>query len=216
MSQKKCGSGHIYDPDIYGDHCPYCDNSTETIYFGNSNTQADPIGVTAKPPVNPAGRRNFLDDEIIIRKEEASKSPRVDSGWFQPDVLGKTVAEFEKEHGYDPVVGWLVCVDGNDRGRDYPLRARTNLIGRGHGMDIQIKGDDTISSDTHAKIDYDVLNNAFYLLPGNNRTTIYSNKSPVYSAHKLEAYDRLRFGRTELLFVSFCSERFVWEKGVQE
>ena len=50
----------------------------------------------------------------------------------------------------------------------------------------------------------------FYLIPGNNRNTIYRNNAPVYAAQKLEDYDTLRFGETELLFVSFCNDRFRW------
>ena len=231
MSQRRCSNGHIYDPDIYQDHCPYCDRGTETIYFNGADAQPEAIDATVPPKIQ-SNRKPIPDDEEIIRKEEVAKPLKNVDGQIKPDELGATlapreyrerqmeigptVAAFEKKHGYDPVVGWLVCVEGNNKGQDFPLRAKTNLIGRGSGMDVQIKGDDTISSNTHAKIDYDVLNNAFYLLPGNNRTTIYVNKKPVYSAQQLASYDRLRFGRTELLFVPFCNERFTWEEGEKE
>ena len=99
---------------------------------------------------------------------------------------------------------------GHDKGCDYRLCAKTNSIGRGEDMDVRIKGDDTISSNIHAKIDYDVLNNAFYLLPANNRNTIYVNNAPLYAAQRLNPYDRLRFGQSELLFVPFCCDRFTW------
>ena len=72
---------------------------------------------------------------------------------------------------------------------------------------------ESLIPDTHAKIDYDVLNNQFYLIPANNRNTIYCNGSPVYAAQKLSAYDRLRLGDTEVLFVPFCCEHFTWSEG---
>ena len=38
----------------------------------------------------------------------------------------------------NPVVGWLVCLEGPDRGHDYPLRAGTNAIGRSPSMEVCI------------------------------------------------------------------------------
>lgn len=194
MAQARCKNGHIYDSEIYGDHCPYCDNGTSTIYFDDVYAGND------------AGRSTITPEEI-------QKTIPPKAFLEHQQEIGGTVGVFEKHHHSDPVVGWLVCVEGHDYGTDYKLSAKTNLIGRGGEMDVRIKGDDTITSNTHAKIDYDVLNNAFYLIPGNNRNTIYLNQAPVYAAQKLNAYDRLRFGETELLFVPFCSEKFSWPAG---
>lgn len=191
MAQARCKNGHIYDSDIYGDQCPYCDHGTSTIYFDDAYAN------------EPGGNSTIRPDEI-------SKTMPSKAFLEKQEEIGGTIGIFEKHQGKDPVVGWLVCVKGHDYGNDYQLRARTNRIGRGGEMDVRIKGDDTITSDTHAKIDYDVLNNDFYLIPGNNRNTIYRNNAPVYAAQKLEDYDMLRFGETELLFVSFCNDRFRW------
>ncbi len=193
MAQARCRNGHIFDADIYGTRCPYCEQgSSSTIYFQDS------VGGTVGGGIVPEEiGRTAPPKECLERQQE----------------IGGTVGVFQKHHGSDPVVGWLVCVKGQEKGADYRLRAKTNLIGRSREMDVQLKGDDTVSSDTHAKVDYDVLNNDFYLIPGNNRNTIYLNGRPVYAAQQLQAYDRLRFGDTELLFVPFCCERFRWDEG---
>ena len=204
MAQARCKNGHIYDSAIYGDRCPYCDHGTSTIYFNNAYSTQDGIGATV--PGSMSGGPSIMPEEI-------GKTMPPKEFLERQQEIGGTVGVFQKHHGSDPVVGWLVCVKGHDKGLDYRLRAKTNLIGRSREMDIQIKGDDTVSSDTHAKIDYDVLNNQFYLIPANNRNTIYCNGSPVYAAQKLSAYDRLRLGDTEVLFVPFCCEHFTWSEG---
>ena len=206
MAKKRCANGHIYDSDIYGDNCPYCDGNTPTIDFGRPAAaapaaEADPFeqeGIGKSAPVS------------TIRPEEITKTRPPQAFLDKQEEIGKTQPAFRPQQGSDPVVGWLVCVHGHDTGKDYKLSARTNTIGRGSEMDVRIKGDDTISSDTHAKIDYDVLNNDFYLLPANNRNTIYLNGAPVYAAQKLSAYDKIRFGKSEVLFVPFCCDKFTW------
>lgn len=207
MAQARCKNGHIYDREIYGDDCPYCDRGTGTISFGGSAPR----------------ERAFFAPEEIGRSEPVSAITPEDIGRTAPpkayleqmEEIGKTQPAFKPREGSDPVVGWLVCVSGHEAGKDYRLAARMNTIGRGGEMDVHIKGDDAITSNTHAKIDYDVLNNAFYLLPANNANTIYCNGAPVYAATKLAPYDRLRLGLTELLFVPFCCERFTWPAAEQ-
>lgn len=202
MAQQRCSRGHIFDTDIYGTSCPYCDSMTHSIDFGANSD----IGATV-PPMEDIGKSVPVS---TIVPEKINKTAPPASYVAEQEKLKKTVGVFVKQTGLDPVVGWLVCINGHDKGRDYRLCAKTNTIGRGEEMDVRIKGDDTISSNIHAKIDYDMLNNNFYLLPANNKNTIYVNNAPLYAAQKLNAYDKLRFGQSELMFVPFCSDNFVW------
>ncbi len=199
MAQARCSRGHIYDPEIYGDSCPYCASVSTSINFETTEDFSTPAADVAKSvPVS------------SIVPEDIPKTAPTSEFKQKQEEIGKTQSVFQPKTGKDPVVGWLVCVQGHDTGEDYKLRAKTNTIGRGSDNDVRIKGDDTITSATHAKIDYDVLNNDFYLLPGNNRNTIYLNGAPVYAAVKLTGYDRIRFGQSEVLFVPFCTDKFVW------
>ncbi len=110
----------------------------------------------------------------------------------------------------DWTVGWLVCVKGCEPGRSFELGNHVNSIGSGEGMDLVIRGEPAVSADTHARLDYDELNNDFYLIPANNRKTIYIGRTPVYAAQKLKALDRIRFGKSEFLFMPLCCEHFTW------
>ena len=196
MAQASCGKGHIYDSDIY-DSCPYCDNGASSIDFGVGAADLQD-GIGPSVPVS------------VIKPEDIKKTSAPQEYLEKQDEIKHTRAACAPTKGKEPVVGWLVCVQGHDIGRDYHLMPRTNNIGRGGDMDVQIKGDDTITSNCHAKIDYDALNNDFYLLPANNRNTIYCNKATVYAATKLKAYDSIRLGKSEVLFVPFCNEHFTW------
>ena len=131
-----------------------------------------------------------------------------------PSVLaaGKTVGMMQQEMGFDPVVGWLACVEGPSRGKSYTIRGGINAIGRGDRMDIVITGDRTISQENHAKISYSDRNNRFNLIPGDGRNIVYLNGEEVFAAMPLKAYDIIDFGATKLLFVPLCGEQFTWKK----
>ena len=122
----------------------------------------------------------------------------------------------QEQMGFDPVVGWLACVEGPSRGKSYTIRGGINAIGRGDRMDITITGDRTISMENHAKISYSDRNNRFNLLPGDGRNIVYLNGEEVFSATPLQAYDLIDFGETKLLFVPLCGERFTWKKEEQK
>ena len=197
MAQARCDNGHLYDPEIYKNGCPYCQSSATSIEF-------DQLLFSAAPGP--------------LRQDRIGETEAVSQGI--PESIEKTMPPREymarrkdpdrPREGVDPVAGWLVCIRGSDAGEDYRLGARSNTVGSGGGMDVRVKGDDTVSRDTHALIDYDSQNRDFYLIPGNNRTTIYLNRAPVYTATRLKAYDVLRFGRSEMLFIPIDSERFSW------
>ena len=125
---------------------------------------------------------------------------------------GKTVGMMQAKMGFDPVVGWLACVEGPSRGKSYTIRGGINSIGRGDRMDIVITGDLKISSENHAKISYSEKNNRFNLLPGEGRNIIYLNDEEVFSPMSLKAYDLIDFGETKLVFVPLCGEHFTWKK----
>ena len=125
---------------------------------------------------------------------------------------GRTVGMMQSQMGFDPVVGWLACVEGPSRGKSYTIRGGINSIGRGDRMDIVITGDLKISSENHAKISYSEKNNRFNLLPGEGRNIVYLNDEEVFSPMPLKAYDLIDFGETKLIFVPLCGEQFTWKK----
>nr|VFJ43103.1 MAG: hypothetical protein BECKFM1743A_GA0114220_1000415 [Candidatus Kentron sp. FM]VFJ43929.1 MAG: hypothetical protein BECKFM1743C_GA0114222_100064 [Candidatus Kentron sp. FM]VFK07345.1 MAG: hypothetical protein BECKFM1743B_GA0114221_100388 [Candidatus Kentron sp. FM] len=111
----------------------------------------------------------------------------------------------------DPVVGWLVCTEGPDKGRDYRLLAGRNTIGRGREVDIALT-DDGLSRQRHGIVLHDPVNDNFYLLPGTakGQDPVYYRGEAVLAPTELAPYDSFRLGDTTLLFVPLCGPRFQW------
>lgn len=127
------------------------------------------------------------------------------------DDDGRTVALIQSDMGIDPVVGWLVCLAGKEKGRDYRIHSDNNYVGRSEKMDICIRGDETISRENQAVITYDTNDNRYYFSPGDGRSIVRVNDKAIFQTVELKAYDRITIGKTELLFMPLCGEKFAWE-----
>ncbi|MDR2420676.1 MAG: FHA domain-containing protein [Oscillospiraceae bacterium] len=137
-----------------------------------------------------------------------------------------TVAKKYKEEGKTPeeiaemlkvpenryVCGWLVCVEGINKGLSYPIHPGKNFIGGGDNMDVQILGDNTVDLYRHAAIAYDETTMKTTLLPGESRGLVYLEGSAVYTPQPLAAYERIMVGGSQFLFVPFCGEDYAWSK----
>ena len=103
--------------------------------------------------------------------------------------------------GIEPVVGWLVCIEGAQRGRDYKIKQGKNFIGRSDEMDIAIIGDDRISRKNHAAVVYDSKQRKFFLVPGDGAGLVYlSNQvkkdEAVFTPVEISAYDVIDIGKS--------------------
>lgn len=113
---------------------------------------------------------------------------------------------------FNPVVGWLVCVDGESKGMDYRIRSQYNYIGRAQHMDICIPSDPFISAERAAILAYDNQEKIFFFGPGTGHNLVRVNGEMVMNAVRLNPYDRLTIGKTKLLFVPLCGENFDWNE----
>ncbi|MFN8057893.1 MAG: FHA domain-containing protein [Vicinamibacterales bacterium] len=125
---------------------------------------------------------------------------------------GKTVPLVRKKAGIDPVVGWMVCVAGADRGRDFRIRSEKNFIGRSETMDICVGGDETISRENHAIVSFNPKNGQFKLHPGESRGLVYLNGEEVDGPKPLAEGDKVELGQTTLMFVPLCDDTFSWDQ----
>lgn len=111
----------------------------------------------------------------------------------------------------NPVCGWIVCVSGARKGKDYKIMAGKNFVGRADDMDIQILGDNKISRRNHCVIVYDTKQSKMVILPGDSNGIVYLNDEAVYMPTELHLYDVIEMGESQFLFISFCGEHFKWE-----
>lgn len=223
MALTECGKGHIYDSNQYS-ACPYCNGRTNVINFGGGSgesTIAPDMGAGGDSIGRTSG--GFSDVGRTVAEINPNFSTGETERTYSPDFMrkrseeeNKTVGVFKQKHNFDPVVGWLVCIDGPEKGKDYHLWARINTIGRDDKMDVCIKNDYTISKENHARIAYDPKHNNFHLAPADSTNNIYVNDEPIYTPVRISAYDVIELGESKMLFVPFCTDRFTWTDGLTQ
>lgn len=221
MAFTECANGHLYDAAQYAT-CPYCNGGGNRIEFGGGVSDVGktaPVGggfglsgnsgmSGAAPSMGTAGMSG-VGATVAPQSYRAAKQE-------EEEDTGKTVGVFQKSMKLEPVVGWLVCIDGPDKGKDFRIWAKNNTIGRSEKMDICIKGDTTISRENHARLAYDDKHNNYHLIPAESTNNIYLNDEPIYIPTKLSAYDLIELGDSRFLFVPFCNESFTWREGIKK
>lgn len=217
--QRTCGFGHVYDADLYPS-CPYCNSRSRSIVFGTDRE----IPRTGAPSSFRERRESPRTQGSETIAPENCESPATSGSapigptempeslrqHMEQERRSKTVGQFKQKLGMDPVVGWLVCIEGPEAGKDYRLYGRINTIGRASGNDVVLSLEQTVSQKNHARVAYDCKHNHFQLIPGEGSNVFYLNDEPVYVPRPLQAYDVLEFGQTKLLFIPLCSDRFQW------
>ena len=200
MALTECKQGHLYDMDQYAS-CPYCNQSVNQVRFsaGADSGVGKTVGVLGGAP-SPASETGAT---VAPAEYGKARQPEQDTG--------KTVAVLQKSFSREPIAGWLVCIKGAEKGKDYRVAAKNNSIGRSEKMDICIKGDTAISRENHARIAYDVKHNNFYFIPDASVNGVYINDEPVYVPTQLAKGDIVELGESKFIFVPFCDESFSWK-----
>ena len=204
MEMRKCEKGHYYDASV-NTVCPYCNSASAGVTMPMNAGMEDtgktlPLGTV----MGDEGKTLPLSGSTVPVSYEYAPA----EGGEDDD--GRTVAVIKQSIGIDPVVGWLVSISGSEKGRDYRIHADNNFIGRSEKMDICIRGDETISRENHAIISYDTVDKIFYFSPGDGRSIIRYNGKALFQTTQLKSHDHIIIGKTELVFVPFCTEEFSW------
>ncbi|MDP4180316.1 MAG: FHA domain-containing protein [Bacillota bacterium] len=156
-------------------------------------------------------------------KRYGNKCPFCDAGLekagrkvSQPAIDSEKTQTTDDPIGIEPVVGWLVCIDGEQKGKDYKIRKGKNFIGRSDEMDIAILGDISISRKNHAAISYNQKQRNFFLIPGDGAGLVYRNNEVVFMPVELSSYDLIEIGKSKLIFIPLCGVHFDWENTDEE
>ncbi len=103
MALTECTNGHLYDTDQYAS-CPYCQGGINRVEFGGGDS-----GVGKTVGIGTPGGAPITSE---IGATVAPAGYRTQSKGN--DDTGKTVAVLQKSLKVEPVVGWIVCVEGKD------------------------------------------------------------------------------------------------------
>jgi len=211
MAVIKCESCNKYYNDSVFDSCPYppTDGSeSETFDFGETTEITNLEDTTlVTQETGDLGKLASMDNEL---------TSGIDADLDDDPDDQVTVAMVKKDSGLDPVCGWFVCTEGEDKGRDYRIKTERNFIGRGTNMDIMINGDDSISRENHASITFNPRNLKFTVATGEGRGLIYLNGEVIETSTEVSSYDELEIGDTKLVFIPFITESFEWKESQSE
>ena len=217
----RCVNGHFYDAQKF-DECPYCNKVTENRMeieqytteggrrFTSHSTDRNFETPQSFDPVS-SYEQNSISRSMrsVSRSLNSVSRNRIEE--IDEDDDPVTVGIFRhQEQGNELITGWLVCVEGPDRGRDYRIRHGNNWIGKSYNSDICIDGDTDIAYEKHCEVVYDAKSNTFFITPEKGTIT-YVNGQTLNNPQKLETGDSIKIGKSEFEFIPFCREGHVWD-----
>lgn len=218
MAVKVCPNGHYYD--TADGKCPYCETSTSGesfVWTEPDMTGPDPWdGKTEQD----SGRDDFRRTEPLTNEHRGNGGAVPDSSRTRaiPDHDDDRTrpAWQQDEYRQQPVVGWLVCIEGPDKGKDFCLHGAKSTIGRRADSSVQLS-DQKISRDGFpALIVYDDRKtHRFYLAGGDaaSRNNVELSGNMLLGQSVINPYDEIRIEDSVMIFVPFCGEDFYWKEG---
>lgn len=223
MNLARCEKGHFYDQDKHGVLCPYCAQMAKSApepTISSAPAFPEQIPEPERPSSQPPAGNSDVSpaDKTSCLREDPPSAPFSSPVSFNPDHQEDncTVGYYSRVIGVEPVVGWLVCIEGEYRGESFKLKSGRNFIGRAANMDVVLSADHSISRYKHAAIIYDPKSRQFIVTAGEARELCYLNGELVLSNLKMNAYDILNLGATSLMLIPCCGDRFSWEEGLKE
>lgn len=177
------------------------DETTRILTRRKSSADSDTTS-----PIGGSTAHGSKDDDghtRIFRPKSGSPSPEaVAAGASRPN-----------DFAAEPVVGWLVVVDGPGRGQSLKLGYGMNNIGRGADQRVSLDfGDEEISRAGHAMLTYDAKGRKFYIQHGGGTNLTYLGETPVLQPHEIKGREIIGIGNTKLCFIPFCGQNFEWQE----
>lgn len=198
MNLVRCEKGHFYDKDASGEQCPYCAQMNQ------------PAPAAAQPAAEPTVPTQPQAQDVPTPPPAAPVQSLPEE-----EEDNCTVGYYSRVIGVEPVVGWLVCIEGEYKGESFKLKSGRNFIGRAANMDVVLSADHSVSRFKHASVIYEPRGRQFIVSTGESRELCYLNDEVVLSNMKMKAYDVLNLGNTSLMLIPCCGARFTWENGLE-
>ena len=207
--QRVCPKGHSYAANL--DFCPYCNSNNQFNAELNTlgNNAVENLNMSSNSSIrfaeNAKGEiflpENFSSEESF----QSNEIPMVDTSHRET-----TFVSVDQNLKLPPVVGWLVCSEGDDKGKDFRLHADYNYIGRADNQDVCLT--DLSVSREHFSVAYDRINNRYFATMGNGKAIVYVNGYPLgKSITVLRKGDKISVGKTTLVFIPLEQQDLKWE-----
>lgn len=147
MATKKCANGHLYDPAIYGDKCPFCPSSTGSTKVNTDFQEGLGTKVLGGDVPKPT-------ETIGINGNDAAGGATV-IRHVGGTATGETGVSENRR-----LIGLLVSYSANPTGEVYKVYEGRTTIGRDRTCDIPFPNDSHMSA-KHLLIQYVEAKGAF-------------------------------------------------------
>lgn len=177
------------------------DDEATKVIFHKSGRVDDTVIVTAR------GTSGAASGNLVGTAEQPPHAPAAasDKTTF---ILSNSK---EADPSFNPVVGWVVVVDGPGRGSALQIYYGQNSIGRGTDQRICLDfGDARISREAHAFLVYDEIQRKFFLKDNGKSSVVRLNGTIVLAPTEIGDRSLITIGQTTLLFIALCSDSFDW------
>lgn len=173
--------------------------------FEYEKQQSAPKAAASGPPPDD-DRTRLYNPAAAAAAAAAAKAPDQAPQATRSDAPAAPV-----DRSDDPVVGWLVVVEGPGKGSSIEIGIGANAIGREKSQKLRIDfGDQHISREKHAILIFDPRSSRFFIQSGDVRNLTYIGDDLVLSPTELKGGETILVGQTKLRFVAFCGPEFGW------
>lgn len=192
MATKKCANGHLYDPAIYGDKCPFCPSPTGSTKVNTDFQEGFGTKVLGGDEPKPT-------ETIGINGNDAAGGKTVirHPGGTATDETG--VSDNRR------LVGLLVSYSANPTGEVYKVYEGRTTIGRDRTCDIPFPNDTHMSAN-HLLIQYVEAKGAFraqeYDMGSANGTYVNGQVYVLGDIIDLKNNDVIVIGGTKFIFLA--------------
>lgn len=213
--QKYCPKGHAYDSSLPA--CPFClpnqggglnPTAPANQYGGGGLNPTAPANQYRDnlPPTTPANQYGNNQGSSVGPTVPVQQKTVFIGDLSDPSNVTPT-SPVPKAH-VRPVVGWLVCVQGPDIGKDFRLHTHFNHVGRNKDQDVCLS-DPTVSGE-HFTVSYDMQHNHYFADMNKGSTFVYINSYPLGGRTVLKKGDQIKVGNSLLVFIPLEQQDVKW------
>ncbi|MCR4717312.1 MAG: hypothetical protein K5656_09030 [Lachnospiraceae bacterium] len=168
-------------------------------------------------PVKEEVKAGSSDDVLVIEDETSMDDVKVEeevSSSLKSDLDSANGLNDEEEQALDkntnPVVGWLICIDGIHKGKSFDVKEGRNLVGRSMAMDVCLSGNSKIQRERHAILTYDPRSKTCFFQLEDSRELVYINDSLVLGPMKVEHEDVISMANEQFIYIKLSSDKIDW------
>lgn len=191
MATKKCANGHLYDPAIYGDKCPFCPSPTGSTKVNTDFQEGLGTKVLGGDEPKPI-------ETIGINGNDAAGDNNTVINPVGGNATGETWVGGNKR-----LVGLLVSYSANPNGEVYKVYEGRTTIGRDRTCDIPFPNDPHMSSQ-HLMIQYVGARGVFKAedLKTSNGSNVNGKIYLMGEVFELNNNDKIILGSTLFIFLT--------------